>query len=553
MCTKAFVTAAFWFAALSTARAELLPVYFGTYTSGANSSKGIYRSVLDLETGKLAAPVLAAEAENPSFLEVHPNGKFLYAVSESGRAGTVSAYAIDKDTPDLRLLNQRPSGGAGPCHVNIDHAGRNLLVANYGSGSASVVPIRADGGLAEQAGFVQHAGSSVNLQRQKGPHAHSINVSPDNRFAFVADLGLDKIMIYRLDVDKGTIVANDPAFAKVKAGAGPRHFVFGPDGRFAYVINELDCTVTAFAYDSASGALTPIQTITTLPKDFRGFNACAEVRVHPSGRFLYGSNRGHDSIVVYRIDPAAGTLTFVEHETAGIKTPRNFNIDPTGRFCLVANQGGDSVVVFAIDRQAGALEPAGHKISIAKPVCIRFLRANRDVAARILVAYHSRTGNTEQMAGGVVEGAKRVPAVVTTLKKVDEVSKGDLNAADGIILGCPTYFANIPGPMKTIIDDWNWKMKVDFTDKVGGAFATAGGQVGGQEHVVVSLLLFMLNNRMVVAGPLYRNEKTGSIWAEPGAAAITGPLDPGVGQAELDGARLLGERVARLATKMKGH
>jgi NAD(P)H dehydrogenase (quinone) len=170
---------------------------------------------------------------------------------------------------------------------------------------------------------------------------------------------------------------------------------------------------------------------------------------------------------------------------------------------------------------------------------------------RILVAYHSRTGNTEQMALGVVEGTKRVPAVVTALKKVSDVSKEDLDAADGIILGCPTYFANIPGEMKTIIDDWNWKMKVDFTDKVGGAFSTAGGQVGGQEHVVVSLLLFMLNNRMVVAGPLYRNEKTGSIWAEPGAAAITGPLDPGVDEAELDGARRLGERVARLATKMK--
>ena len=553
MCKRAFVTVVVWFALLSTARAESLTVYFGTYTSGANSSRGIYRSVLDLETGELAAPVLAAEAENPSFIEVHPNGRFLYAVSESGRTGTVSAYAIDKGTRDLRLLNQRPSGGEGPCHVSIDHAGKNLLVANYGSGSASVIPILPNGRLAEPAGFAQHTGSSVNPQRQKGPHAHSINVSPDNRFAFVADLGLDKIMIYRLDVEKGTIVANDPAFAQVEAGAGPRHFCFGPDGRFAYVINELDGTVTAFAYDSVSGALTPVQTVTTLPKDFRGFNACAEVRVHPGGRFLYGSNRGHDSIVVYRIEAAAGTLTFVEHETAGIKTPRNFNIDPTGRFCLVANQGGNSVVVFAIDRQTGALEPTTHKISIARPVCIRFLQANRDVAARILVAYHSRTGNTEQMARGVVEGAERVPGVATTLKKVAAVSKEDLNAADGIILGCPTYFANIPGPMKTVIDDWNWKMKVDFTDKVGGAFATAGGQVGGQEHVVVSLLLFMLNNRMVVAGPLYRNEKTGSIWAEPGSAAITGPLDPGVGEAELDGARLLGERIARLATKMKGH
>jgi len=372
---KAFITAMFSFAALSTDTAKSLPVYFGTYTSrGENSSKGIYRSVLDLETGRLANPVLAAEARNPSFLEIHPNAKFLYAVSESGGAGSVSAYAIDRDTGDLKLLNQKPSGGAGPCHVSIDHAGRNVLVANYGSGSASVIPIKSDGRLGEPAGFVQHAGSSVNSGRQKGPHAHSINVSPDDRFAFVADLGIDKIMIYRLDIEKGTIVANSPPFAKVKPGAGPRHFAFGPSGKYAYVINELDCTVTAFAYDSASGALTGVQTITTLPNAFDGSNSCAEVRVHPSGKFLYGSNRGHDSIVVYRVDLAKGTLTFVEHETADIKTPRNFNIDPTGKFCLVANQGGDSVVVFRIDQETGALEPTGHKVSIARPVCVRFLR-----------------------------------------------------------------------------------------------------------------------------------------------------------------------------------
>ncbi|UCG58797.1 MAG: beta-propeller fold lactonase family protein, partial [Phycisphaerales bacterium] len=450
------------------------------------------------------------------------------------------------------LLNERPSGGAGPCHVSIDHIGKNVLVANYGGGSAAVLPVEPDGRLREPTGFVQHAGSSVNPKRQKGPHAHSINVSPDDRSCFVADLGIDKIMIYRLDTAKGTIVANNPAFAKVKPGAGPRHFAFHPNGKYAYVINELHCTMTAFAYDSASGALTEIQTITTLPRDFDGSNTCAEVRVHPSGKYVYGSNRGHDSIVIYRVDQARGTLAFVEHETADIKTPRNFNIDPTGKFCLVANQGSDSVVVFRIDQETGALKPTGRKISIGKPVCIRFLQPNCDGSVRILIAYHSRTGNTELMARGVVEGTKRVPGVVTTLRKVGEASKEDLESADGIILGCPTYFANVPGGMKAIIDDWNWKMGVDFTDKVGGAFSTAGGQVGGQGHVVASLLLFMLNNRMVVAGPLYRNEKTGSIWGESGAAAITGPLDPGVSERELDGARRLGERVARLAGKMKG-
>jgi 6-phosphogluconolactonase len=371
---KAFITAAISVAALSTVYAESLPVYFGTYTSGKNSSKGIYRSVLDTETGELSAPVLAAEAENPSFIEIHPGGKFLYAVSESGDAGTVSAFAIDPDTGNLKLLNSRPSGGSGPCHVNIDRSAKNVLVTNYGSGSASVIPIKSDGSLAEPTGFVQHEGASVNPQRQNGPHAHSVNLSPDNRFAFVADLGLDKIMIYKLNVEKGTITANDPAFAKVKPGAGPRHFAFGIDGRYAYVINELDGTVTAFAYEPASGTLTEIQSITTLPDGFAGSSSCAEVRVHPSGRFLYGSNRGHDSIAVYRIDPAKGTLTFVEHERAGIKTPRNFNIDPTGKFCLVANQDGNSVIVFRIDQKTGALEPTGHKISIGRPVCIRFLQ-----------------------------------------------------------------------------------------------------------------------------------------------------------------------------------
>ena len=371
MKTKALVAAAISLSAVSAACAKSLPVYFGTYTGG-DSIKGIYRSTLDLETGQISEPVLAAEARNPSFLEIHPSGKFLYAVSESGGAGSVSAYAIGDDG-NLKLLNQQPSGGSGPCHVNIDHAGKNVLVANYGSGSASVIPILPDGKLAEPTGFVQHTGSSINPGRQKEPHAHSINVSADDRFAFVADLGIDKVMIYKLDVEKGTIVANDPPFTALKPGAGPRHFAFAPNGKYAYVINELQCTVTAFAYEPTSGALTEIQTIPTLPEAFDGSSSCAEVRVHPSGRFLYGSNRGHDSIAVYRIHRRKGTLIFVEHETADIKTPRNFNIDPTGKFCLVANQGSDSVVVFRITPKTGALDPTGHKITVGRPVCIRFL------------------------------------------------------------------------------------------------------------------------------------------------------------------------------------
>ncbi|UCD50997.1 MAG: lactonase family protein, partial [Phycisphaerales bacterium] len=280
---------------------------------------------------------------------------------------------IDSETGGLTLLNQQPSRGAGPCHVSIDHAGKNVLVANYGSGSAAVIPIGPEGKLAEPTGFTQHAGASVNRRRQRGPHAHSINVSADDRFAFVADLGIDKIMIYQLDVEAGTIVPGDPAFVALKGGAGPRHFAFAPDGKHAYVINELHCTITAFDSVPTAGTLTEIQTVPTLPSNFEGDNTCAEVRVHPTGRFLYGSNRGHDSIAVYRIDAMKGTLTFVEHETAGIKTPRNFNIDPAGAFCLVANQGSNSVVVFRIDQQTGALVPTDQKISVGRPVCIRFL------------------------------------------------------------------------------------------------------------------------------------------------------------------------------------
>jgi len=369
-----FIGAAVSLVMLSAASAESLRVYVGTYTGGGeNASKGIYRSMLDLQTGELSSPVLAAEARNPSFLEIHPNGKSLYAVSEAGASGRVFAYAIDPATGDLKPFNDRPTGGSGPCHVNLDHAGRNVLVANYNSGSASVIPVRPDGGLAEPAGFVQHEGSSVNPARQKGPHAHSVNVSADDRFAFVADLGLDKIMIYRLDTSTGKITPNDPPSAQLKAGAGPRHLAFDPAGKHAYVINELDSTITAFDYDAASGALKEIQTVPTLPAGFSGPSYCAEVRVHPTGRFLYGSNRGHDSVAVYRIDPAQGTLTLVEHESAGIKTPRNLNIDPTGKFCLVANQDGNSIVVFRIDPETGSLEPTGHKIDVSKPVCIRFL------------------------------------------------------------------------------------------------------------------------------------------------------------------------------------
>jgi len=334
-------------------------VYFGTYTGKV--SKGIYRSELDLSTGKLSPPVLAGEATSPSFLAIAPNEKFLYSVGEisdfGGKpAGAVNAFAIDAATGNLKLLNQQSSVGAGPCHVVVDREGKNVLVANYGGGSAAVLPIQADGKIGEASSFVQHKGTSVDKGRQEAPHAHSINVDAKNRFAFVADLGLDTVQVYRFDSTKGTIAPNDPAASKVAPGSGPRHFAFHPSGKFAYVINEMSLTVTAFQYDADKGQLSTLQTITTLPEgvtDRKGMST-AEVVVHPSGKFLYGSNRGHHSIAAFAIDQSTGKLTAIGHQGKGIKTPRNFNIDPTGHYLLVANQDGDSVVVFNSIRQPGS-------------------------------------------------------------------------------------------------------------------------------------------------------------------------------------------------------
>lgn len=358
-----------------------LDVYFGTYTD-KNKSEGIYRSMLDMENGRLSEPELAVRAANPSFIEIHPNGKFLYAAAE-GKTGLVRAYGIEPATRKLKLLNECSSGGSGPCHISIDREGKVLLAANYGSGSIASIPINADGTLSAPASVIQHKGSSINPKRQKEPHAHSINPSPDGRFAFAADLGLDKIMIYKLDSATGKLDANTPESAKVKAGAGPRHLTFHPDGKFAYVISELDETMTVYAYNAKSGALTEIQQISTLPDDFKGVSWCAEVRVHPNGKFLYGSNRGHDSIVIYKIDPEKGTLTLSGFQNAGIKNPRNFNLDPSGRFCVVANHDSGSVCTFRVDPETGALEPAGKPISIGKPVCVRFLLKSIDSAGEM--------------------------------------------------------------------------------------------------------------------------------------------------------------------------
>jgi len=356
--------------------ADRLPVYVGTYTGG--SSEGIYLLRLDLSTGQLQQDRLAAKVVNPSFLAAHPSRKFLYAVGEIStfagkKAGAVSAFSIDPKTGGLTLLDQQPSEGTGPCHLVVDRAGKNVLVANYGSGSVACLPIGEDGRLGAATSSVEHHGSSVNPRRQEGPHAHSINLDAANRFAFAADLGLDKILIYRFDAAAGTLAANDPPWVEVAPGAGPRHFAFHPSGRFAYVINELDSTVTAFAYDAPRGALELLETVSTLPQGFEGESTTAEVQVHLSGRFLYGSNRGHDSIAAFAVDAQTGKLRLVGHASTQGKTPRNFGIDPTGTYLLAANQASDNIVVLRIDAKTGALGATGHSASVPSPVCVKMI------------------------------------------------------------------------------------------------------------------------------------------------------------------------------------
>ncbi len=353
-----------------------LLVYVGTYTRG--EGEGIFRYQFDLASGKLSLLGTTSGLVNPSFVAIDPTNRFLYAVNEISsvdgkRGGAVAAYSIDPAGGELTFLNRQSSGGPGPCHLVVDRAGKNVLVANYGGGSVAVLPIGDDGHLKEASAFVQHVGSSVNPRRQQGPHAHSVNVDPANRFAFVADLGLDKVLVYRFDAAQGTLAPNEEPWARVDPGAGPRHFAFHPSGKFAYVINELASTVTAFAYDAQRGSLRSLQTISTLPRDFDGDNTTAEVQVHPTGRFLYGSNRGHDSIAVFRIDAGTGALAHVGNVSTGGSTPRNFGMDPTGAYLLAANQATDNIVVFRIDAATGALTPTGHSVDVPKPVCIKMI------------------------------------------------------------------------------------------------------------------------------------------------------------------------------------
>ncbi|WLT32958.1 lactonase family protein [Geothrix sp. PMB-07] len=356
-------------------KAKSFLLFAGTYTQ--KESKGIYAWRFNAATGEVEALGLAAETVNPSFLVLHPNGKTLYAVNEvdsfqGQRSGAVSAFSVDRATGRLALLNQVASGGADPCHLALDRSGRHLFVANYTGGSVAVLPLEMDGRLKEASDLVQHVGTVVDPKRQGAPHAHAVTLSPDERFAFVTDLGLDRIFSYRFDATKGTLSPNEVPFARVAPGAGPRHFTFHPAGRLAYAINELQSSVTAFAFDPKLGALLELQTTSTLPAEAKGENDCAEILIHPNGKFLYGSNRGHDSLAVFGIGPG-GLISPLEYVPTGGRTPRHFAMDPTGAYLFAENQASNNVVLFRVDAKTGRVTPTGKTFSVGAPVCLTFM------------------------------------------------------------------------------------------------------------------------------------------------------------------------------------
>lgn len=346
--------------------------YFGTYTK-PDKSKGIYSARYDAATGKLTAISLAAETASPSFLAVHPNGRFLYAVNEQAE-GSVSAFAIDRTTGGLKLLNRVSSRGNGPCHLALDHTGKWLFAANYGSGSVAVFPVHPDGSLGESSAFHQHEGSSVNATRQRGPHAHGTFVSPDNRFVLAPDLGLDKVMTYRID-PQGTMPPSDPPFFKAAPGAGPRHLAFHPNGKFVYILTEMGINVVACRYDAQRGALEEIQTADAAGVNRSPSMSGAEIEVHPNGRILYASVRGDNSIAIFAVDPATGRLSAAGRVSTEGKTPRAFTISPDGKYLLAANQDSDSVMTFAIDPRTGALTRTGDPVEVFSPVSIVFVKS----------------------------------------------------------------------------------------------------------------------------------------------------------------------------------
>ena len=351
-------------------------VYVGTYTNG-NNSKGIYVYRINSDSGALEFVSTTERIENPSFLDIDSQRKYLYSVNEVGEfsgqaSGAVTAFSINSKTGELTYLNQQASRGEGPCHLSVDKTSQYVLVANYGGGSVSMLPIQQDGQIGEATDFVQHQGSSIDPNRQQEPHAHSIMIDPHNKYAFAADLGLDKILIYQLDLAAGKLIPNDRPWTLITPGAGPRHFAFTPNGEYAYLINELDSTITAFTYDTSEGNLDQIQTVPTLPSDFENISHCADIHVSPSGKFVYGSNRGHDSLVIFKIEDT-GHLSYVDHQSTLGQNPRNFAIDHTGTFLLAANQSTNNIITFKIDQRTGKLTSTGNIVEVPMPVCIKMI------------------------------------------------------------------------------------------------------------------------------------------------------------------------------------
>ncbi|HYT18941.1 MAG TPA: lactonase family protein [Candidatus Polarisedimenticolia bacterium] len=348
-------------------------VFVGTYTT-KTESKGIYAYGFDSDTGKLTPKGVAAETRDPSWVAVHPSGKFLYVANEAGKASTISAFAIDAKSEKLTLLNQLPALGEDPCYLSFDKTGKYVFAANYTSGNVVVFPIGDDGRLgAATANFHDGGKRGPNKERQDGPHAHWIETSPDNRFALVADLGLDEVLVYKFDASNGTLTPNEPAFAGLKAGSGPRHLAFHPNGKFVFAVSELSSTATSFEYNAKKGTLQEIGTASTLPPGFSGRNDVAEAAVHPKGKFLYVSNRGNDSIAILSIDPAKGTLAAVGGIPTGGKEPRHLAIDPSGKYLLAENQFSNNIVVFKIDPATGGLTLTGQVVEVPSPVNIVFL------------------------------------------------------------------------------------------------------------------------------------------------------------------------------------
>ena len=370
---SSWLAASSFLLASATLGATPVTVYVGTYTEGKSKSTGIYRFSLDLETGKAATPVLAGEAKSPSFLALHPNGRFLYAVSEvddfgGAKTGAVLAFAVDPKTGDLKKLNEQASEGTGPCHLIVDKAGRHVLVANYGGGTVAVLPIAPDGTLLKASSVRAHDGKGPNAERQEKPHAHGIYLDAAERFALAPDLGADRVFVSSFDAARGTLAAHGAG--TLEPGSGPRHLAFHPSGRFVYVINELRSTVTAFSYDAAKGELEPLQTLSALPDGFKGTSYTAEIEVSPDGRFVYGSNRGHDSLAVFAVDAASGKLTPAGHVPIGGSWPRHFRIDSSGRVLIAAHQKGGTVGFFRLDTKTGQPRPLGTTVAIDQPACV---------------------------------------------------------------------------------------------------------------------------------------------------------------------------------------